>query len=619
MKKVILLLLALACGGAPLHNVVYAQKIKILSIKHTGPEPKKVNTLKVLFTGDLHSCAEKYPYLSTFIKEERRKAEERGYQVVTLDAGDIAMGSVYSSLFEIEATEYRALALMGYDAYVFGNHDFDIGLTKLGYMFYNSRIQGNRLNPINGEKLKFPLNVTANISAKEDNIVFKNALKYIEHTPYTILQRGNLKVGVFGLLGKGAYALCATKDQMNYKDPVQVAKIVVAELKKSGVDFIIALSHSGSLLGEKSEDALLAKEVQDIDLILSGHDHNALFEPLTIGRVTIASAGSNGDLLGEVDLFKAGLNPSANKLAGYALKTVPTDIQPDMAAKALCDSLDNSLTLLFNRLYRLSPWEELTKAGAKVATSSDITKSLFYAVANGHCVVEGIDTSLLVSVVPAGLIRGELPDNKPITYADAFNVLPLGRDSNGKLGYSLVYAYIKGSDLKDACELNVSVASQMPDSYLFFYGLDFTYNSAALPFCRVKKVYVHGSPVESGKLYPVVTDQYTASNLALLQSFSHHILGVKLRDSAGNVMQKALPIRAKEGDSYWPYAFKGAVSEWFGFAQYLKSGVRLPDSYSIPAGRDERSKVVYLRYALYLLLIAAVIYGVVKLRHRRKR
>ena len=55
------------------------------------------NTVKVVFTGALHSCADKYPSLTAFIKQERKAAQENGCGVITLDAGDMAFGSIYSA------------------------------------------------------------------------------------------------------------------------------------------------------------------------------------------------------------------------------------------------------------------------------------------------------------------------------------------------------------------------------------------------------------------------------------------------------------------------------------------------------------------------------------------
>src|SRR5574344_1940104 len=207
-------------------------------------------SLAILFTGDMHSCVDKYPQLATFIKQEREFYEKKGVAVVVVDAGDIAMGSVFSTVTNTEASEYRGLGLMGYDAYVFGNHDFDIGLKALGYMYYNANIHGRNLNPITKQPINFPMNVTANLD-KTNEVVFENARSYIGQKPYVILNKNGVKIGIFGLLGERAFNVSNEKENMTLLDPVKTAKTVVQILKSQGVNYIICLSHSGSMLRDR--------------------------------------------------------------------------------------------------------------------------------------------------------------------------------------------------------------------------------------------------------------------------------------------------------------------------------------------------------------------------------
>jgi 2',3'-cyclic-nucleotide 2'-phosphodiesterase (5'-nucleotidase family) len=70
---------------------VYSQGLPAqpnVSVKQAGLE----NSLAILFTGDLHSCVDKYPQLATFIKQEKLFFEKKGFTVIVVDAGDIAMG-----------------------------------------------------------------------------------------------------------------------------------------------------------------------------------------------------------------------------------------------------------------------------------------------------------------------------------------------------------------------------------------------------------------------------------------------------------------------------------------------------------------------------------------------
>ena len=71
--------------------------------------------LTILFTNDGHSSGD-YARLATLIEQERNKALSEGSALILVDAGDIAMGSVYQTIFTDHAFEYVAMGMMGYDA-----------------------------------------------------------------------------------------------------------------------------------------------------------------------------------------------------------------------------------------------------------------------------------------------------------------------------------------------------------------------------------------------------------------------------------------------------------------------------------------------------------------------
>lgn len=565
--------------------------------------PPPQHKVRIIFTGDLHSCADMYPYLSTFIKEKQQQAKKDHCGVITLDAGDISMGTLYALFYELYATEYRALAVMGYDAFVFGNHDFDPGLTSLGYMVYNSRILGHQLNPITEKPLQFPINITANITGS-GNETFENALKYLQHTPYVIYTRGDVKVGVFGLLGKQAFSMSKVTKDLDYKDPIATAKTIVKTLKEKDVDFIVALSHSGAKLREASEDFALAKACPDIDLIISGHDHEAIFKPLKVGKTAIVSAGCNGKLVGEVELTKeADENPTA-----YTLSQVPTDIEREPAATRLFDTLDINLITLFNSRFHFAPDYTVIDNPKEIPMGPDsngfyplnyeIAKALYMeSERDGRFFAE---KEKLVAIVPSGVVRASLPSGE-VTYQDVYNVVPLGKDTRSNPGYPLVLCYVTGKELKRICEVNASVAPTMEDAYLTFYNLTYTYNSKGVPFFRVKDVFVGGKKVENKELYPVVTDSFTASSLAMIEKKSCGLISIYPKDQNGkeirNINKAVLSASGIEGFA------NTDLTGWLVYALYLREPVQLETLTTVQC-EDKPSSAPWI-YAI-LLGIAAV-------------
>ena len=89
-----------------------------------------------------------------------------------------------------------------------------------------------------------------------------------------------------------------------FEDPIEASKKTVEEIKKNeDVDMIACVSHSGTVEDEdKSEDEILAKNVPDIDLIISGHTHTQLDEPIRHGDTYIVSCGEYGRNLGTISM-----------------------------------------------------------------------------------------------------------------------------------------------------------------------------------------------------------------------------------------------------------------------------------------------------------------------------
>lgn len=281
-----------------------------------GPEPLLAagtdDTLKVtlLHTNDTHSRIEPFPddgrqwgglggvaRRSRLIKQIR--AEEQ--HVLLLDAGDIFQGTPYFNFFEGEV-EFKAMSEMGYDLATIGNHDFDNGIDGLKKMLPHA---------------DFPF-VTANYDFS------RTALK--DHfDPYKILERGGIRFGVFGL-GVALQGLVpeALFGNTRYQDPLAVSREMVQELQHQQVDMIIALSHLGyQYPGEKVSDRVLAREVEGLDLIIGGHTHTFLNQPVNLKsnygkEVMVNQVGWAGINLGRIDCYFS-RDKRKKRLQGQAL------------------------------------------------------------------------------------------------------------------------------------------------------------------------------------------------------------------------------------------------------------------------------------------------------------
>jgi 5'-nucleotidase len=252
--------------------------------------------LTILHTNDIHSRLEPFPMDGSKLQglggiEARaaliaqiRQAEE---QVLLLDAGDIFQGTPYFNIYKGEP-EIKAMSLMGYDAATMGNHDFDAGLEGFAQQLPHAN---------------FPF-LTANYDFKKTILAGKTQ-------DYTIIKKGNLKVGIFGL-GIQLYGLvpASAYGKTYYKDPIKTAQDISYLLKhKKGCDIVICLSHLGfQYSSNKVSDIVLAEKTSHIDIIIGGHTHTFLEEAVKVNNlegkaVIINQVGWGGTRLGRIDLY----------------------------------------------------------------------------------------------------------------------------------------------------------------------------------------------------------------------------------------------------------------------------------------------------------------------------
>ncbi len=252
--------------------------------------------LTILHTNDTHSRLEPFPMdggrnqglggiagRAELISRIRREEE----QVLLLDAGDIFQGTPYFNLYKGEP-EIKAMAAMNYDACTIGNHDFDAGM----------------------ENLATQLTRHANFPMLVANYDFTGTPMENKTQPYKVFKKGKLKIGVFGVSIEGRGLIPdslfgATK----YSDPVQKANETAAVLKRNeGCDMIICLSHLGNQYKEsnKVSDEVLAKESENIDLVIGGHTHTFLDNPIVYKNkkgddIIVNQVGFAGIILGRLD------------------------------------------------------------------------------------------------------------------------------------------------------------------------------------------------------------------------------------------------------------------------------------------------------------------------------
>ncbi|MGQ8871443.1 bifunctional metallophosphatase/5'-nucleotidase [Paenibacillus sp. TSA_86.1] len=230
-------------------------------------------TLTILHTNDVHSHFGSMSAIAAMIREERAQA---GHLLV-LDIGDHMDRMAIETEGTLGMANVDVLNLTGYDAITIGNNE---GLTFTPDQLAQSYT--GLLCPI----------VCGNVFEQDTG----HPPAWMK--PWSIIEKGPFRIGLLGATApfNTFYELMGWQ----VTDPVETLKDQVKTLREH-VDIIIVLSHLGL-----STDKRLAEQVTGIDVILGGHTHHVLEEPLVIGKTVLGAAGKFGQWLGKVVLERAG-------------------------------------------------------------------------------------------------------------------------------------------------------------------------------------------------------------------------------------------------------------------------------------------------------------------------
>lgn len=257
-------------------------------------------TLTIMHTNDTHGRVERRPKLATAVKEVRTLEPN----ALLLDAGDVSYGTDYYEKY-LGLADLWFMNDIGYDAMTFGNHEFDKGTNVLASFVKN---------------MKFPM-VSTNVNVNTDpNLapLFKNEISSnpVDGNIYpTIIKEVNgEKIGIIGLT-----TIYYSFPPIVFESPYTKASASIASLQQQGVNKIIAISHLGLTVDQK-----LATRVPGIDIIVGGHNHNALTSPMVIANTEPTLIVQAGQYLQYLGLLNITFNESG-VIIGQNGKLLPLD------------------------------------------------------------------------------------------------------------------------------------------------------------------------------------------------------------------------------------------------------------------------------------------------------
>ena len=512
-------------------------------------EAAETKQIDVLFSHDTHSHLNSF---STIVDGEQKEVggfariktlidekKQEDPDTLVLDGGDFSMGTLIQTVYETEAAELRMLGYLGYDVTTLGNHEYD----------YRSKGLANMLEAAKASGETVPALVVCNVD-------------------WDSMEQDGLSDGQKQI--RSAFEAYGV-------DPVEAVKQTVEEIRKNEkVDMIVCVSHGGTWEDEnKSEDEILAKEVPDIDLIISGHTHTELKEAIQHGNTYIVSCGEYGRNLGSLSMTQK--QDGRWELTSYELIPVSEEVKPDQATQeqidALMDTVDKNYLadfgytreeVLAENDVEFNSLEEMGTKHEELNLGDIMSDAYIYAVENSEY-YDGDPVD--VAVVPSGTVRDTYTKGD-ITVEDVFNSFSLGIGKDGVAGYPLISAYLTGKELKLAAEVDASVSDFMTTARLYCSGLNFAYNPHRMILNKVTDCYLTRADgerieIQDDKLYHVVTDLYTGQMLGSVMKMSYGLLSLEPKDRNGNPIENLEDQAIMEDDR--------ELKAWDAIARYMQS------------------------------------------------
>ena len=562
-------------------TLVMTLSVTIPGLATATEEPK---TLDLLFMHDMHSHLNPFTVMQdgeavqvgglsrmmTLVKQQYAANPD----TLFVDAGDFSMGTVVQSVFETDAAELRTLGAMGVEALTLGNHEYDFGPDGLGRSLMTAKNSGEKVPAIVVSNIDMEATKAQVQSDKRDTLLAAFDAYGVEE--YIMLEKGGVKIAVMGIFGLDAVD-CAPFSELVFKDPVVGARDTVDKiLANEDADIIVCLSHSGTWSNPKlSEDEILAKSVPEIDVIISGHTHTTLKEPIAYGTTYIGSTGEYGKYLGSMSLTQN--TDGTWKLDKYELLPITEEIPSDAEMQATIDNYLAQIDVNYLSAYGYERTQVLAENAVEFCSAGSLgskheERNLGSIMADSYrYYVESLPdwdgNPVHVAAVPKGLVRETYPMGN-ITVEDVFNSFSLGVGEDGMAGYPLVSVYFTGAELALIAEIDASISPLMNYARLYTSGLQWTFNPNRLILSKSHDAHLvtldgERTEIENDKLYRVVADLYSLKLLSSVTDLSYGLLSIIPKDVNGNTIENfSDTIIHTEGRE---------VKAWEAIARYMES------------------------------------------------
>jgi 5'-nucleotidase/UDP-sugar diphosphatase len=497
----------------------------------------QVDTLTILHVNDTHSHL--LPYgpkdalgnwtwggmsrLATLIGTSRMTDPN----VILLHAGDAFVGDFMFQEY-VGVAELEIMKALNYDAFELGNHEFDLYPSTLKYVLNQAGFPGSG----------FPV-LCANLDISGDP-----ELGYFVQ-PYVIKEYGNVRVGIFGLLTDMTNQI-SNPSPVVVLPPLNVAQAWVDSLRDGhDCDLVILLSHMGS-----SYDQMIASSVSGIDIIVGGHEHRVIKEPLQIGNTLILQAGEFCRYLGKLQIIVGGkisVHTTDGELSLCRGKTKVTiqswnyqmeSVDSSVPAEPTLDALIGNLAAGIEADPRFGPVYSQVIAQAQSEIKKPLGEGLCKDNALGNLVSDAFRnlTRTDIAFQPQGFISQTIYPG-PVKGADIFQAVPYGFDQTSGLGLKLVTFQTDGMSLIHGLEFAVYNLPYVEDFFLHGSNISYVYDGTKPAGSRVdySTIKMNGHPLNPSATYTVTVPDgvvpfltqipgFQVNNLTLTDYFVYNVV-----------------------------------------------------------------------------------------------
>lgn len=463
-------------------------------------------TFTFLYTNDVHAWLtpeEKSKYGNDLggvarIYEYFTSVKKNNPNTLLLNAGDVFQGTPFYGFFKGEAC-LKALEAAGYAYTTLGNHEFDNGLPNLMAQL---------------RKVKLRL-LCCNVFSKETGrLVFP---------PYKLVNMDGKTIAIIGSIGDSAWRSVG----INMKKPVFAKKQIesvkaLADSLRPAVDMVVLLSHGGV-----NSDKELAAEVNSVDLIIGGHSHTFLFDPIfvknkeksemsnSLDGTVIVQSGKHGLFVGKIDVT---LNES-NQIATYSSHLEKMDKKYEAKAdNPVVKAISGYKKQLDAKMDKVIGFADFD------LTFSRENKNLCFSSAGNFATTamnEGIGSDICIT--NAGSVRSSIYSGK-VTIRHIYTMLPF--DNN------MYIVKLKGKDIQIMLNEMCSYYGKGP--WFQCAGVSCTFD---IKNKIAQNISINGKPLDLEKVYSVSTSSFVAEgNLKGDTLFKNALekkdTGIFMRDAA---------------------------------------------------------------------------------------